>query len=94
MLECDKDKLIVDDDFVDDSFQDTSNTDKLENEVFKISEPTDYLNNPIKSNSEEDKLDVIIDLMKKSKGENLDEDPYEQEFNDSLDDIVELDDFS
>ena len=94
MLECDKDKLIVDDDFVDDSFQDTSNIDKLENEVFKISESTDYLNNPIKVDSEEDKLDVIIDLMKKSKGENLYNDPYEQEFNDSLDDIVELDDFS
>ena len=88
-----------DDKLVDDTFEDQINKKTYKKEKIKNTSASDLItpsmiDSTVKMEDDSNKLDVIIDLMKKNANESDDSDPFEDEFNNSLDDIVELDDFS
>ena len=88
-----------DDKLVDDTFEDQINKKAYKKEKIKNTSVSDLItpsmiDSTVKMEDDSNKLDVIIDLMKKNANESDDSDPFEDEFNNSLDDIVELDDFS
>lgn len=88
-----------DDKLVDDTFEDQIDKKIYKKEKIKNTSVSDLItpsmiDSIVKMEDDSNKLDVIIDLMKKNANESDDSDPFENEFNNSLDDIVELDDFS
>lgn len=88
-----------DDKLVDDTFEDQIDKKIYKKEKIKNTSVSDLItpsmiDSTVKMEDDSNKLDVIINLMKKNVNESDDSDPFEDEFNNSLDDIVELDDFS
>lgn len=92
-------KSIDDDDkLIDDTFEDQVNKKTYKKDTIQDTSVSDLItpsmiDNIVKMEDDNNKLDIIIELMKKNANDLDDSDPFEDEFNDSLDDIVELDDF-
>lgn len=90
----DEDDKLVDDTFEDQIDKKTYKKEKIKNTSVSDLITPSMIDSTVKMEDDSNKLDVIIDLMKKNANESDDSDPFEDEFNNSLDDIVELDDFS
>lgn len=90
----DEDDKLVDDTFEDQIDKKTYKKEKIKNTSVSDLITPSMIDSTVKMEDDSNKLDVIIDLMKKNSNESDDSDPFEDEFNNSLDDIVELDDFS
>lgn len=90
----DEDDKLVDDTFEDQIDKKTYKKEKIKNTSVSDLITPSMIDSTVKMEDDSNKLDVIIDLMKKNAKESDDSDPFEDEFNNSLDDIVELDDFS